>query len=135
MIKRLIVAAMALSLAACSTAGALDAGARVAAGAADAAGLKPYAPLATTTADENVGIGLLHGYDAFLTVVDVMDAGGLLPPTSARVRSLADAIHSTTAALRTAAAARRLGQSANYTAAYNEAKRTFALAQKILGGN
>jgi hypothetical protein len=122
--KRLIVALIPLALVACGPNSALN---------GSASGVAAPAPLAGTTADEKIGIGMLEGYDTFLTFVDALDAAGALPPTSAKARTLADLIDKTTASLRTAAAARRLGNSATYAEAFAAAKVTFAQAQKLLG--
>lgn len=121
--KRLIVALLPLALVACGPNSALN---------GSASGAAP-APLAGTLVDEKIGIGLLAGYDVFLSFVDALDAAGGLPPTSTKAQRLADLIDKTTASLRTAAAARRLGNAATYAEAFAAAQATFAQAQKILG--
>lgn len=135
--KRLFIAALALALSACgaSTETAVNSAATVAAGSADALGAKPPVILAGTAVDEKAAIALLSGYDAFLFVVDTLDAAGALPPTSPKVQALANAIDTTTGWLRVALAAQKAGNATSYTEALSHAKAAYAEAQQTLGSN
>lgn len=85
--KRLILAALALALGACTTTGGavLDTALTTAAVSADAAGLQPPAPFTTTAIDEQ---GITIAWEGFRTVlegINVLRSVGKIT-TAARLR-------------------------------------------------
>jgi hypothetical protein len=139
--KRILIAALALALCACTTLGQLgtgsplDAALNTAAGAADAIGAKPPAPLGSTVIDEQ-GVTLAwEGFKAALDGINALRRAGVIKDGSPRAVKLADAIDLTTAALTAASAAQRASNATSYRAALADAKAALLGVRDILKGS
>lgn len=139
--RRLLLFATALSLAACATVppGAMDADtgapskseasfavAEAAARVADAIGQAPPVTLAATTIDEKAIRAAFVTFDHALDLIDAAVAGGVIhrgTPTALTIRRV---VVTTQAALNAASAAQRAGNATSYTAALHDAESALA---------
>jgi len=148
-LKRLILFAATLSLAACATPAlapaAMDgdlgapsrsesayAVAQTAAQVADAIGQAPPATLSRTTIDEKVVRGLYKSFDFALSLIDGARAGGMIVRGTPTALAIRDGILATKAALMAASAAQRASNATTYTAALRDAERALAALQLAL---
>ena len=141
-----ILAACALSLAACASGPRLDPGtapamdadlgapskdeaiyaaAQTAASIADAIGQAPPATLANTTIDERFIRGAFLTFGNTLTLIEGGQAAGMLPRNSPAALAVQRGLIVTKAALNAASAAQRAGNAVTYTAALRDARAAF----------
>lgn len=122
MIKRLIVAAAALSLAACATMGAIRTGAGMAAATADAAGVAVPATTTRTMIDEKALTIAAKGVSAAAVSVSALVKVGAIKAGTPLAQSIACSLDGARDAVNAAEAARQVGNATSYTAALARAE-------------
>ena len=132
--KRLLVAAVALALAACTTGEAVRSAGSIAAGAADAAGVPVPATTSTSALDEKALTLAAKAVDAAALSASALVHAGVILPGSPGALRLAGALDTARDGVNAAALAREAGNATTYSAALDKAAAALAAITAIING-
>ena len=130
--KRLLVAAVALALAACTTGEAVRSAGSIAASAADAAGVP--VPATTSALDEKALTLAAKAVDAAALSASALVHAGVILPGSPGALRLAGALDTARDGVNAAALAREAGNATTYSAALDKAAAALAAITAIING-